>query len=233
MMNRWNNDAVSPVVGIMMMLVVTIIIAAIVSGFAGGLTESQSKPPQAKITATFSVSGGMAISHAGGEAIPLNDLVFTTQNGPNFGPNAQKVTAQQLNPALITDKDGNCVFSTGNTGGKSSFNPGDTLYVTPYNCTCALFQPDMAMALIQDTEPRDGVPGSGHCQQQKDDYSGYSWWDWETYPTTYPQPGYHGGCKALWWLCFRNPDNVGKVFTLQAGDRAGNIISMTEVKITP
>lgn len=30
-------DAVSPVVGVMLMLVVTIIIAAVVSGFAGGL----------------------------------------------------------------------------------------------------------------------------------------------------------------------------------------------------
>jgi len=34
---RENEDAVSPVVGVMLMLVVTIIIAAVVSGFAGGM----------------------------------------------------------------------------------------------------------------------------------------------------------------------------------------------------
>jgi FlaG/FlaF family flagellin (archaellin) len=186
MMSKWNNDAVSPVVGIMLMLVVTIIIATIVSGFAGSLTESQSKTPQAKITATFSVSDGMTISHAGGEAIPLNDLVFTTQNGPGFGPNVEEISTQKLNPDLITDKDGNSVFSTGSTGGKSSFNPGDTFFISPDNCECSFLQPSIVSS------------------------SYYS----------------------VSYLCFQNPDNVGKVFTLQAGDRAGNIISTTEVKIT-
>ena len=36
-MKQYKENAVSPVVGVMLMLVVTIIIAAVVSGFAGGL----------------------------------------------------------------------------------------------------------------------------------------------------------------------------------------------------
>ncbi|MDD1728303.1 MAG: type IV pilin N-terminal domain-containing protein [Methanospirillum sp.] len=40
------NNAVSPVVGIMLMLTVTLILAAIISGFTGGIAKSQSKPPQ-------------------------------------------------------------------------------------------------------------------------------------------------------------------------------------------
>jgi len=52
------DEAVSPVVGVMLMLVVTIIIAAIVSGFAGGLAGSQEKVPQASVVATdFVISG--------------------------------------------------------------------------------------------------------------------------------------------------------------------------------
>ena len=39
-------NAVSPVVGVMLMLVVTIIIAAIVSAFAGGAVSGVSKVPQ-------------------------------------------------------------------------------------------------------------------------------------------------------------------------------------------
>jgi FlaG/FlaF family flagellin (archaellin) len=39
------DDAVSPVVGVMLMLVVCIIIAAVVSGFAGGLVNGQSQSP--------------------------------------------------------------------------------------------------------------------------------------------------------------------------------------------
>ncbi len=44
-----NEDAVSPVVGVMLMLVVTIIIAAVVSGFAGGMAGGVEKTPQAII----------------------------------------------------------------------------------------------------------------------------------------------------------------------------------------
>ncbi len=45
------DDAVSPVVGVMLMLVVTIIIAAVVSGFAGGLAGGTGKAPQASLVA--------------------------------------------------------------------------------------------------------------------------------------------------------------------------------------
>jgi len=57
---RFHNpeSAVSPVVGVMLMLVVTIIIAAVVSVFAGGLGGSQTKTPVATITASeFHVGG--------------------------------------------------------------------------------------------------------------------------------------------------------------------------------
>jgi Protein of unknown function (DUF1628). len=56
--NFRRNSAVSPVVGVMLMLVVTIIIAAVVSAFAGGLGGSQTKTPQATIVADeFHVGG--------------------------------------------------------------------------------------------------------------------------------------------------------------------------------
>ena len=56
--NFHRNSAVSPVVGVMLMLVVTIIIAAVVSAFAGGLSGSQTKTPQATIVAEeFHVGG--------------------------------------------------------------------------------------------------------------------------------------------------------------------------------
>lgn len=42
-------DAVSPVVGVMLMLVVTIIIAAVVSAFAGGLGSDQQKAPSISV----------------------------------------------------------------------------------------------------------------------------------------------------------------------------------------
>jgi len=45
-----NESAVSPVVGVMLMLVVTLIIAAVVSGFAGDLASSQQRTPTITMT---------------------------------------------------------------------------------------------------------------------------------------------------------------------------------------
>jgi archaeal type IV pilus assembly protein PilA len=76
-----NEEAVSPVVGVMLMLVVTIIIAAVVSGFAGGLAGTQQKAPQAAIAvSTGYVSGNFDIKfeHQGGDPIRTKDCQFIT-----------------------------------------------------------------------------------------------------------------------------------------------------------
>ncbi len=49
---KHKEEGVSPVIGVMLMLVVTIIIAAVVSAFAGGLGSDTSKPPVATVVAT-------------------------------------------------------------------------------------------------------------------------------------------------------------------------------------
>ncbi len=55
------DSAVSPVVGVMLMLVVTIIIAAVVSGFAGGLFTSQSPAPTVSAATEYSLSNGFSM----------------------------------------------------------------------------------------------------------------------------------------------------------------------------
>lgn len=68
-------SAVSPVVGVMLMLVVTIIIAATVSAFAGGLVGTSDKAPQAAFDVKILVKYGqyddnfMTITHLGGDPI--------------------------------------------------------------------------------------------------------------------------------------------------------------------
>jgi hypothetical protein len=76
------DDGVSPVVGVMLMLVVTIIIAAVVSAFAGGVGSTQSKTPQASIAIkTGYVSDGnfdISFEHLGGDPILTKDCKFIT-----------------------------------------------------------------------------------------------------------------------------------------------------------
>ena len=76
---RLRDAAVSPVVGVLLMLVITIIIAAVVSGFAGGLIENKAKTPQASLDITINgakmgTNDGMNITirHLSGD--PINTL---------------------------------------------------------------------------------------------------------------------------------------------------------------
>lgn len=79
--------AVSPVVGVMLMLVVTIIIAAVVSAFAGGMGGTQQKAPQASINVEImyntdlgmGMTGSrMTFTHMGGDSIPTKDITIIT-----------------------------------------------------------------------------------------------------------------------------------------------------------
>lgn len=77
-------EAVSPVVGVMLMLVVTIIIAAVVSAFAGGLTTTKQAAPSLGMDIAIANSGEPLNSYirfdvqSTNEPIPTSDLKITT-----------------------------------------------------------------------------------------------------------------------------------------------------------
>lgn len=73
-----NEKAVSPVVGVMLMLVVTIIIAAVVSGFAGGLGQGTAKAPQLSIGAEAHEGTGIIVDFKGGDAISGSAIKIKT-----------------------------------------------------------------------------------------------------------------------------------------------------------
>lgn len=79
-----NERAVSPVVGVMLMLVVTIIIAAVVSAFAGGLSTGSKKAPVASFECHIANGGTWGTSSfdlavlSTDQAIPTKDLKLVT-----------------------------------------------------------------------------------------------------------------------------------------------------------
>ncbi len=81
---KTRDSAVSPVVGVMLMLVVTIIIAAVVSAFAGGMTKDTDKAPSASMEIRISNDGTWGGSNfhvnvlAVSDAIPTKDLKIVT-----------------------------------------------------------------------------------------------------------------------------------------------------------
>lgn len=77
--NKKSDSAVSPVVGVMLMLVVTIIIAAVVAAFAGGLASDTEKAPTAilKIEDATNNAGtltNMTFMHVGGDKLKIKEL---------------------------------------------------------------------------------------------------------------------------------------------------------------
>jgi len=143
-LTRRNDHAVSPVVGVMLMLVVTIIIAAIVSAYAGGMTSNQKNVPQATIKGDFSITRGMTITHTGGDPLPVADLVFTIWDGPTFGQNVEEITKQKLDLKNMTDSKGNPVLASDGTYNLTSFKPGDYLLIAANQTSCDVFQPSVA-----------------------------------------------------------------------------------------
>jgi len=225
--SKKNGDvAVSPVIGVMLMLVVTIIIAAVVSGFAGGMISGQKKAPQATIQATYSQSGGMTITHAGGDPLAATSLMFTVSDNPEFGQGLSAVTTQVLNTSIITDANGNALKNPDGTSNLTSFKAGDSLYINRTYIDPQYFQP--AVAPCDRGSSYSGTYGyigdSYACTGNNDVYAikwlGTGW-------------GYDGSKTAFWNLVFVNPNNVGKTFSLTVSDQSGDTISRTDVTITP
>jgi FlaG/FlaF family flagellin (archaellin) len=220
-MKQYKEHAVSPVVGVMLMLVVTVIIAAIVSGFAGGMAKGQTKTPTATIQGQFSTTSGLQIIHAGGDVLPAAGITITVKNGPAFGPNLESYSTNTVDLANVTNSAGTAVMYRDPTTGKidgydiTALSPGDTWYVNITNCNPMIFQPTV---------------GSTHgCYQ----YTGSRW--------NFLGNGSKGACgdalnptdDAFWNLNFVNPANIGKQFYLDINDKAsGTLISRAVVTIT-
>lgn len=103
---------VSPVVGVMLMLVVTIIIAAVVSAMAGGLGTTSTKAPTLSMDVTIKNTGVAKTSYilfdvkATSEAIPTKDIKIITSWSSNNGIKGGNTTAAGLNfPNSITGTD--------------------------------------------------------------------------------------------------------------------------------
>jgi archaeal type IV pilus assembly protein PilA len=79
-----NTDpAVSPVIGIMLMITITLILAAIISGMTGGIAKTQQKPPSLLMDVSLvnnSDYNSLDIAIVSiSEAIPTRDLKFITE----------------------------------------------------------------------------------------------------------------------------------------------------------
>jgi flagellin-like protein len=82
---RNDDDAVSPVIGVILMVAITVILAAVIATFVLGLGEQVSDTaPQASFS--FETSGGdVTITHAGGATLDIGNIDVTDSEGSDPG----------------------------------------------------------------------------------------------------------------------------------------------------
>ncbi len=125
LLERSDDDrAVSPVIGVILMVAITVILAAVIGAFVLGLGDQvQETSPNAQISITNATEGGDAVTfaHNGGDSFSdqnTNELRVTV-NGAEYG---------SVNP---TDNASDFPFQAGNeiTIGGDTLNEDDTVRV--------------------------------------------------------------------------------------------------------
>jgi len=124
------------------MLVVTIIIAAVVSGFAGSI-GSGDKVPQATIKADYSQSAGMTIIHAGGD--PMETKNIRIQLKPSSMIENAENWISQVDKKYLYSIDNAKFWTHQNTGtyNVGTFKAGDRVQISATNCSGAVLQPEI------------------------------------------------------------------------------------------
>lgn len=113
-----NENAVSPVIGVMLMIVVTVVIAAIVSAFAGGVTEGSDTAPtasiQCKIVKESEDNAVLTFKHISGDSINTANLrIYISYTDDSGAPHLNRTSAGDNKVASgLTDSDGNSVSAT-------------------------------------------------------------------------------------------------------------------------
>lgn len=93
-----DDRAVSPVIGVILMVAITVILAAVIGTFVLGLGDQvQQTSPNAQFSYDFDGDGNVTITHDGGDGIDADRLHVTSSNGSadwsEGGSSADRVTA--------------------------------------------------------------------------------------------------------------------------------------------
>jgi flagellin-like protein len=127
-----DDDAVSPVIGVILMVAITVILAAVIGTFVLGLgSDIQNNPPSAQFTFNQEDSGGLKITHDGGQNADVSKLNVTTDSTSEDFANASASNVCQTensDPNNWTDTElsagDTCTLPAGRLG------DGDTIRVT-------------------------------------------------------------------------------------------------------
>jgi flagellin-like protein len=121
-----DDDAVSPVIGVILMVAITVILAAVIASFVLGLGDSTQKRPTANFDFEYDGSadnddsdadGVVSITHGGGDTVSADEVYIRGEgtvdpDGTKFDTTS---TGKWLGTGETTDKNGESVISAGNS----------------------------------------------------------------------------------------------------------------------
>lgn len=148
------DSAVSPVVGIMLMITITLILAAIISGMTGGIAQKQEKPPQLLFEASAYINPDTEKNSyfdirivSVSQGIPTRDLKLITEWKGTGLPNRTVITPSDIYPLGY------------NPGGSGSFKFGDYTLMAGTRLNANETDKDSMDATIKNwTYIQDGTP---------------------------------------------------------------------------
>lgn len=124
------NAAVSPVIGVLLMLTLTLVVAAIVNSYAGGLFDTEPKAPTVTLLASFhqiyNNNNSLDLRHISGDPLPTSSIKILLRPSETFGAGALQQISQ-IDKSYITNIS-DTTLSWGN--GISVFSPGDMAIIS-------------------------------------------------------------------------------------------------------
>jgi flagellin-like protein len=107
-----DDEAVSPVIGVILMVAITVILAAVIGAFVLDIGSGQEKVPQASWDFSQSADAGttgaeLTVEHAGGDSIAASNLEFDTSELAEDGtfPSSGDISAGHTETVLIEGSD--------------------------------------------------------------------------------------------------------------------------------
>jgi len=121
--------AVSPVIGVILMVAITVILAAVIGTFVLGLGDQVSESaPQAQFTFDFDGDRNVNVTHDGGEAIEADDINITTGVAVDVSSDGSSYSGAATSVNLVDgDFDSGDSITAGTTIYVRTESSGDTL----------------------------------------------------------------------------------------------------------
>jgi flagellin-like protein len=120
-----DDDAVSPVIGVILMVAITVILAAVIGTFVLGIGSGQNTTPQASFEIIFDDSNGGTVTHSGGDTFTsentesLEVTPAANVDGMNFDVSSDVSTGDSVDLQSVTSGDVIRVIWTAPGGGET------------------------------------------------------------------------------------------------------------------